>query len=99
MAKNFNSVSFTILVLVLMMASTGILKTKALPGVECPVGSGCLLPSTRVFSQECGPAPFTVFFLFCFQIKHQGQNLSLLAPKCDLMLCALLFHSEYIYIT
>ncbi|KAJ0260666.1 hypothetical protein HA466_0068390 [Hirschfeldia incana] len=62
MAKNFNSVSFTILVLVFMMASTGILKTKALPGVECPVGSGsgaCLLPSTRFISHECGPAPFT----------------------------------------
>ncbi|CAF1859437.1 unnamed protein product [Brassica oleracea var. botrytis] len=65
MAKNFNSVSFTILVLVLMMASTGILKTKALPGVECPVGSGCLVPSTRVFTQECGPEPFLGTDLDC----------------------------------
>ncbi|KAL0773649.1 hypothetical protein Bca101_038800 [Brassica carinata] len=65
MAKNFNSVSFTIIVLVLMMASTGILKTKALPGVECPVGSGCLVPSTRVFSQECGPEPFLGTDLDC----------------------------------
>ncbi|XP_018464698.2 defensin-like protein 206 [Raphanus sativus] len=58
MAKNFNSGSFTILVVVLMMASTGILKTKALPGVECPVGSGCLDPSKCVFLDECGPVPF-----------------------------------------
>lgn len=27
--------------------------------------------------------------LFCFQIKHQGQSLSLFATMCKLMLCAL----------
>ncbi|KAL0669910.1 hypothetical protein Bca4012_032614 [Brassica carinata] len=75
MAKNFNSVSFTIIVLVLMMASTGILKTKALPGVECPVGSGCLVPSTRVFSQECGPEPFLDFKLLVTAILlHAPTN-------------------------
>ncbi|CAH8313119.1 unnamed protein product [Eruca vesicaria subsp. sativa] len=59
MAKNFNSVSFSILVLVLMMASTGIFKSKALAGVECPMGSGCHDPHYRQFFGSCGMIPFT----------------------------------------
>ncbi|KAL0711060.1 hypothetical protein Bca4012_018038 [Brassica carinata] len=65
MAKNFNSVSFTILVLVLMMASTGVLKSEALPGVECPFGTGCRDPIKRVFLGVAGPIPFPGTDLDC----------------------------------
>ncbi|CAA7029622.1 unnamed protein product [Microthlaspi erraticum] len=57
MAKNFNSVSFTVLLLVLMMASTVILQSEATRN-----GQGKCLPrgckSTPMFSEECGPDPF-----------------------------------------
>ncbi|XP_024016782.1 defensin-like protein 206 [Eutrema salsugineum] len=65
MAKNLNSASFTLLLLVLAMASTEFLKTEALPGVECPPGSGCLDPAKRVFLGECGDEPFLGTDLDC----------------------------------
>ncbi|CAA7059630.1 unnamed protein product [Microthlaspi erraticum] len=55
MAKNLNSISFTVCLLVLVMASTGILKSEA---QTCGVG-GCPNLVDRVFWGECGPAPFT----------------------------------------
>ncbi|XP_024014782.1 defensin-like protein 206 [Eutrema salsugineum] len=51
MAKNLNSVSFTVLLLVLVMASTAFLKSEA---IDCP--GGCSTPITRVFLGECEPA-------------------------------------------
>ncbi|WZZ13462.1 hypothetical protein YC2023_106551 [Brassica napus] len=121
MAKNLSSVTFTVLLLVLLMASTGITLMKCLP-------QGC---KNATFSEECGPEPFTgsnndcchccvakygreavckgvvegpdkhchcykerhymcvcvCSTFFCFQIKHQGQSISMLSPKCKLMLC------------
>ncbi|CAN6865535.1 unnamed protein product, partial [Brassica oleracea] len=48
MAKNLSSVTFTVLLLVLLMASTGINLMKCLP-------KGC---KNATFSEECGPEPF-----------------------------------------
>ncbi|XP_024005193.1 defensin-like protein 206 [Eutrema salsugineum] len=57
MAKNLNSVTFTVLLLVLMVASTEILKIEAdrRTNSRC-LPRGCTNP---VFSEECGPEPFT----------------------------------------
>ncbi|EOA25193.1 hypothetical protein CARUB_v10018504mg [Capsella rubella] len=53
MAKNLiNSFSFTVLLVVLLMASTGILKTNA---QSCGAG-GCTTAASRVFLGECPSA-------------------------------------------
>ncbi|XP_024014357.1 defensin-like protein 206 [Eutrema salsugineum] len=57
MAKNLNSVSFTVVLLVLVMASTGILKSEA---KDCP--GGC---SPRVFLDECPEAHGTTHSECC----------------------------------
>ncbi|XP_019100871.1 PREDICTED: defensin-like protein 206 [Camelina sativa] len=53
MAKNLNSVSFTVLLLVLLTASTGILKSEA--------------QTCSTFLDECGPAPFLGTNADCFK--------------------------------
>ncbi|CAH8358091.1 unnamed protein product [Eruca vesicaria subsp. sativa] len=58
MAKNLNSATFTVLLFVLVLASTGIFKSEALPGVTCPLETGCSATTSRVFLSECGEAPF-----------------------------------------
>ncbi|CAF1724084.1 unnamed protein product [Brassica napus] len=119
MAKNLSSVTFTVLLLVLLMASTGITLMKF------------SIMLCNNLDEYCGPEPFTgsnndcchccvakygreavckgvvegpdkhchcykerhymcvcvCSTLFCFQIKHQGQSISMLSPKCKLMLC------------
>ncbi|XP_024010346.1 defensin-like protein 206 [Eutrema salsugineum] len=54
MAKNINYVSFTMLLLVLVIASTGIFKSEA---IDCVNNSADLCP-LRVFYEECGPNPY-----------------------------------------
>ncbi|CAH8390240.1 unnamed protein product [Eruca vesicaria subsp. sativa] len=54
MAKNLNTISFAVLLFVLVIASTGILNSEA---VDCP--GGCSLASQRTFLDECGAVPFT----------------------------------------
>ncbi|KAF2541682.1 hypothetical protein F2Q68_00031644 [Brassica cretica] len=57
-------------------------------------GSNILLRvRTGAVSSDMSVCLFSSFF--CFPIKHQGQNLSLLCPKFMPMLCVLLFHYEY----
>ncbi|CAA7052776.1 unnamed protein product [Microthlaspi erraticum] len=55
-----NSVSFTVLLVVLVMASTGVLKSDA-ADLECYNKNAlqCPLLANRAFLGECGPAPFT----------------------------------------
>ncbi|CAA7028736.1 unnamed protein product [Microthlaspi erraticum] len=61
MAKTLiNSISFTVLLVVLVMASTGIHKSDA--GTLNCFNKGapqCPLAANRAFLGECGPAPFT----------------------------------------
>ncbi|XP_010514825.1 PREDICTED: defensin-like protein 206 isoform X2 [Camelina sativa] len=60
MAKNLiNIVSFTVLLVVLLMASTGIIKTEA-QGVPCT--AGC---SPRAFLDECPAAHGTTDAICC----------------------------------
>ncbi|KAG2298289.1 hypothetical protein Bca4012_009497 [Brassica carinata] len=68
MAKTLNSVSYTILLIVLVMASTGIIKSEA-QGIECfnKGATRCPLAANRVFFQECGPVPFTTGDCPCCQ--------------------------------
>ncbi|KAH0857582.1 LOW QUALITY PROTEIN: hypothetical protein HID58_085843, partial [Brassica napus] len=121
MAKNLSSVTFTVLLLVLLMASTGYEHQGQMPSTGMQ----------KCYILRCGPEPFTgsnndcchccvakygreavckgvvegpdkhchcykerhymcvcvCSTLFCFQIKHQGQSISMLSPKCKLMLC------------
>ncbi|KAF3561545.1 hypothetical protein DY000_02012821 [Brassica cretica] len=55
MAKNLSSVTFTILLLVLLMASTEILKIEAMNINARCLPKGC---KNATFSEECGPEPF-----------------------------------------
>ncbi|CDY40488.1 BnaC09g14460D [Brassica napus] len=104
MAKNLSSVTFTVLLLVLLMASTEILKIEAMNIKARCLPQGC---KNATFSEEAvckgvveGPDKHCHCYkerhymcvcvcstLFCFQIKHQGQSISMLSPKCKLMLC------------
>ncbi|KAG5383017.1 hypothetical protein IGI04_034491, partial [Brassica rapa subsp. trilocularis] len=56
MAKNLSSVTFTVLLLVLLMASTEILKIEAMNIKARCLPQGC---KNATFSEECGPEPFT----------------------------------------
>ncbi|CAF1724076.1 unnamed protein product [Brassica oleracea var. botrytis] len=55
MAKNLSSVTFTVLLLVLLMASTEILKIEAMNINARCLPKGC---KNATFSEECGPEPF-----------------------------------------
>ncbi|XP_010501765.1 PREDICTED: defensin-like protein 208, partial [Camelina sativa] len=109
---NLNSVSFTVLLLVLLMASTGIIETeaacfkffgecRAVPFLGtntsctncCVEKVGSAVCSGRVVVESGVNHCHCYSSLFSFQIKHQGQKLTLLAPMCKLMLCAISFCS------
>ncbi|XP_019101084.1 PREDICTED: defensin-like protein 206 [Camelina sativa] len=65
MAKNINSVSFTVLLFVFFMATTEILKSDA-------AAPGCF-----TFLEECGPAPFlgtNVDCSICCRRTYNGQK-------------------------
>ncbi|WZZ86567.1 hypothetical protein YC2023_115146 [Brassica napus] len=56
MAKNLSSVTFTVLLLVLLMVSTEILKIEAMNIKARCLPQGC---KNATFSEERGPEPFT----------------------------------------
>ncbi|XP_019091091.1 PREDICTED: defensin-like protein 208 [Camelina sativa] len=101
--KNVNSISFTVLLLVLLMASTGIIETKAACFKflgECRAvpflgtNTGC----TNCCVGKFGSAVCTGRVEVESGVNHchcygTWQKLTLLAPKCKLMLCAISFCS------
>ncbi|KAF8112657.1 hypothetical protein N665_0062s0010 [Sinapis alba] len=58
MAKTLNSASFTVLLIVLVIASTGIMKSEASGACFNKGATQCPNAADRVFFQECGPVPF-----------------------------------------
>ncbi|KAF8048744.1 hypothetical protein N665_2418s0005 [Sinapis alba] len=65
MAKNLSSVTFTVLLLVLLMASTEILKIEAMSNnARACLPQGC---KDATFSEECGPEPFVGSNVDCCQ--------------------------------
>ncbi|KAL0885386.1 hypothetical protein Bca101_009368 [Brassica carinata] len=58
MAKTLNSVRFTVLSIVLVMASTGIINCQFSPACYNKGAIQCPNAADRVFFQECGAEPF-----------------------------------------